>query len=270
MTAVETTRPVRVNHGGLRFRAFWTLFGSELRVWLREPTGVFFALIFPSLLLLGLGLAIPDFSKPMVDAPPPWNEAPGVTSYLPTIIALAVGTISLTTMPVQFATFREKGILKRLSTTPMPPQNLVGVHMVINVLALIVSAGAAVVGGMVVLGVPFAADPLVVLLVLVLSTTAMFSLGLLVAARAEKGQTASGLGMLIYFPSLMFSGVWVPLSVMPEWMQEIGLYLPLGAAAQGLTMGWFGNEGFPLAQVLVLTVWTLVLFPLGVKLFRWS
>lgn len=270
MTAVETTAPARASLGGLRARAFRTLLATELKVWLRDPTAVFFALIFPSMLLLGLGLAIPAFSEPMTDAPPPWNEAPGITSYLPTIIALAVGTISLTTMPVQFATFREKGILKRLSTTPMPPQNLIGVHMVINVLALIVSAGAAVVGGMVVLGVPLAADPLTVLLVLVLSTTAMFSLGLLVAARAEKAQTASGLGMLIYFPSLMFSGVWVPLSVMPDWMREIGLYLPLGAAAQGMTTGWFGNEGFPLAQVLVLTAWTLVLFPLGVKLFRWQ
>jgi hypothetical protein len=85
-----------------------------------------------------------------------------------------------------------------------------------------------------------------------------------------KGERASDLGALIYFPSLMFSGVWVPLDVMPDWMREIGLYLPLGGAAQGLTTGWFGNEGFPPAQVLVLAAWTLVLFPLGVKLFRWE
>ncbi|MCP2266385.1 ABC transporter permease [Promicromonospora thailandica] len=269
MSAVETVRaPGAVR--ARRVRGFGTLLATELKVWLRDPTAVFFALVFPTALLLGLGLAVPAFSDPMVEAPPPWNTAPGITSYLPTIIALAVGTIALTTMPVQFATFREKGVLKRLSTTPMPPQNLIGAHMVINVLALIVSAGASVVGALTVLGVPMAADPFTVLLVLVLSTTAMFSLGLLVAARAEKGTTASGLGMLIYFPSLMFSGVWVPLSVMPDWMQTIGLYLPLGAAAQGLTVGWFGTDGFPLAQVLVLAAWTLVLFPLGVRLFRWS
>jgi len=270
MTAVETVDTTARARRGPRSRGFGRLFVTELRVWLRDPTAVFFALIFPSLLLLGLGVAIPDFSAPMTEAPPPWNTAPGITTYLPTIIALAVGTIALTTMPVQFATFREKGVLKRLSTTPMPPQNLIGAHLLINVLALIVSVGAAVVGAMVLLGVPLAADPLVVLLVLVLSTTAMFSLGLLIAARAEKGTTASGLGMLIYFPSLMFSGVWVPLEIMPDWMREIGLYLPLGAGAQGLTAGWFGNDGFPLAQVLVLAVWSLVLFPLGVKLFRWQ
>lgn len=269
MSAVETVRaPGAVR--ARRVRGFGTLLATELKVWLRDPTAVFFALVFPTGLLLGLGLAVPAFAEPMTEAPPPWNTAPGITSYLPTIIALAVGTIALTTMPVQFATFREKGVLKRLSTTPMPPQNLIGAHMLINVLALLVSCGASVVGALLVLDVPFAADPLTVLLVLVLATTAMFSLGMLVAARAEKGTTASGLGMLIYFPSLMFSGVWVPLSVMPDWMQTIGLYLPLGAAAQGLTAGWFGTDGFPLAQVLVLAAWTLVLFPLGVRLFRWT
>ena len=144
-------------------------------------------------------------TSPVVEVSHLRKSYPGAGRGAP-LIALAVGTIALTTMPVQFATFREKGILKRLSTTPMPPQNLIGAHMVINVLALFVSATAAVVGAMAVLGVPFAADPLVVLLVLVLSTTAMFSLGMLVAARAEKGSSASGLGMLIYFPSLMFSG----------------------------------------------------------------
>ena len=222
------------------------------------------------MLLLGLGLAIPAFQEPMTDAPPPWNEAPGITSYLPTIVALAVGTIALTTMPVQFATFREKGILKRLSTTPMPPQNLIGAHLVINVLALIVSAGAAVVSAMVVLGVPFAADPLTVLLVLVLSTTAMFSLGLLVAARAEKGATASGLGMLIYFPSLMFSGVWVP--AVGHARLDAG-DRPLPAARRGgpgADRRLVRHRRLPLAQVLVLVAWTLVLFPLGVKLFRWT
>ena len=75
MTAVETAAAPRGLFRGIRARGFGTLFVTELKVWLREPTGVFFALVFPSLLLLGLGLAIPDFSKPMTDAPPPWNEA---------------------------------------------------------------------------------------------------------------------------------------------------------------------------------------------------
>jgi len=121
MTAVGQAVPAPARRHGGGMRGFGKLLATELKVWLRDPTTVFFALVFPTMLLLGLGLAIPSFQEPMTDAPPPWNEAPGITSYLPTVVALAVGTIALTTMPVQFATFREKGILKRLSTTPMPP-----------------------------------------------------------------------------------------------------------------------------------------------------
>jgi ABC-2 type transport system permease protein len=244
------------------------LLTTEAKVWLRDPAAVFFALVFPALLLVGLGLVIPDFRNPIESPNLPWDSAPNVTVWLPTILALAVATISLTTMPVQFATFREKGVLRRLATTPMPPRNLIGSHLVINLVALLVAATAAVVGGLTVLDVPFAVNPFVVLLCFVLATTAMFSLGLLVAARAERGTAASGIGMLIYFPSLLFSGVWVPIPVMPEWMAQIAKYTPIGAAAQGMTAGWFG-EDFPLTQVLVMAAWTMILFPLGVKLFRW-
>jgi len=263
MSAVGTVSAARSARG------FGTLFATEAKVWLRDPGAVFFALVFPVLLLVALGLVIPDFRTPMDEPGLPWASAPAVTIWMPTVLALAVATISLTTMPVQFATFREKGVLRRLATTPMPPQNLIGAHLVINVLALLVAAAAAVVGGMAVLGIPAAVDPLVVLLCFVLATTAMFCLGLLVAARAARGTSASGLGMLIYFPSLLFSGVWVPLPVMPDWMLEVSKYTPIGAAAQGMLAGWFG-DGFPLSQVLVMLAWTVVLFPLGVKLFRWT
>ncbi|MBO0611045.1 ABC transporter permease [Myceligenerans salitolerans] len=245
------------------------LLTTETKVWLRDPAAVFFALVFPVLLLVGLGLVIPDFRSPMEEPGLPWDSAPNVTIWLPTILALAVATISLTTMPVQFATFREKGVLRRLATTPMPPRNLIGAHLVINVVALLVAAAAAVVGGMTVLDIPFAVDPLVVLLCFVLATTAMFSLGLLVAARADRGSAASGIGMLIYFPSLLFSGVWVPIPVMPDWMAQMAKYTPIGAASQGMLAGWFGDD-FPLTQVLVMVAWTAVLFPLGIKLFRWT
>ncbi|GAA1859159.1 ABC transporter permease [Myceligenerans crystallogenes] len=249
--------------------AVGTLLRVETRVWLRDPAGVFFALVFPALILVALGLLIPSFGEPIDDPALPWDSAPAVTAWVPTVLGLAVATISLTTMPVQFATFREKGVLRRLATTPMPPRRLIGVHLVINVVALVVAGAAAVVGAVTILGVPFAVDPATVLLCFVLATTAMFSLGLLVAAWAERATAASGLGMLLYFPSLLFSGVWVPLPVMPDWMQEVSKYTPVGAAAQGMLAGWFG-DAFPLTQVLVMAAWTAVLFPLGVRLFRWT
>lgn len=264
-TAVETPAKRTTRRTGIG-----TLLRTEAKVWLRDPGAVFFALVFPALILTVLGLVIPSFREPLGVPGLPWPDAPAVTTWVPTVLALAVATIALTTMPVQFATLREKGVLRRLSTTPMPPQHLVGAHLVINTVALVIAAGAAVLAGMTVLGVPPAEHPGTVLLCLVLATTAMFSLGLLVASRARRAPEATGLGMLLYFPSLLFGGVWVPIPVMPAWMLEVSKYTPVGAAAQGMTAGWGFDDAFPLVQVLVLVGWTVVLFPLGVRLFRWT
>ena len=56
---------------------------------------------------------------------------------------------------------------------------------------------------------------------------------------------------------------------MPDVVRQIGQFTPMGAAAQAMDTGWFG-EGFPLSQYVVMAVWTAVLLPLAIKLFRWT
>jgi ABC-2 type transport system permease protein len=36
-----------------------------------------------------------------------------------------------------------------------------------------------------------------------------------------------------------------------------------------MTTGWFG-DGFPLLQTVVMVVYTAVLLPLAIKVFRWT
>ncbi|WP_125776361.1 ABC transporter permease [Antribacter gilvus] len=255
-------------------RGFGTLLSTEARVWLREPVAVFFALAFPVVLLVGFGYLIPGLREPMSDAPPPWNDESAMSFYLPSVLALSIATVALTVIPVTFATFREKGVLRRLATTPMRPQAIVGVHLVINLAAVLVASLLAVAGAMLAFGVPLPENPGVVLLSFVLGVAAMYSLGLLVSARAPRGTTASGVGMLLYFPSMLVSGLWTPGPAMPDWLETLGKFTPIGASAQGMTIGWLGEvmtgEVFPAVQIIVMVVWTAVLFPLGVKLFRWT
>ena len=44
---------------------------------------------------------------------------------------------------------------------------------------------------------------------------------------------------------------------------------PLGAASQVMSYGWFGGDTFPWIQIIAMIVWTAVLMPLAVKLFKW-
>lgn len=267
MTATTATAVTPASRFG--YRGWGTLLSTEMRLWLRDAGTVFFSLAFPTVLLVGVGFAIPGMREVITDAPEPWNGLTAVATYLPTVLAAAIGTPALTTMPVYFATFREKGVLRRLSTTPMRPQGIVAAHLVINLASIVAATLIAIVVGQLVFGVAAPRNLGVVLLAFVLGVISLLSLGTLIAARVPKASTASAIGSLVYFPLLFLAGLWTPGPIMPEAVRQVGQFTPLGAASQAMTAGWF-EPGFPALQVVVMVVWAAVLLPLSIKLFRWS
>ncbi|NLF04291.1 MAG: hypothetical protein GX593_04720, partial [Actinomycetales bacterium] len=46
-----------------------TILRTQARLYLREPANVFFGLLFPSLLLVAIGLAIPGMREPITEGP---------------------------------------------------------------------------------------------------------------------------------------------------------------------------------------------------------
>ncbi|MPV38217.1 ABC transporter permease [Georgenia subflava] len=250
-------------------RAWLTLTGTEARLFLREPGGVFFALIFPTLLLVGIGLVLPGMRDPMTDVPAAIAGLRPVDIYAPVALAVAIATPALTTLPVALATYREQGIFRRLGTTPMRPHAVLVSHVVINLGALVVAGLLALAAAAAVFGTPAPRQVAVAALAFLLGGAAMFGVGLIIASRVSKGANASGLGMLVYFPMLFLAGVWTPGPVMPDVVERVATYTPLGAASQALTEAWFGS-GFPATELVVMAGWTLVTFPLAARLFRWS
>ena len=75
--------------------------------------------------------------------------------------------------------------------------------------------------------------------------------------------------MSVYFTSLFFAGVWLPLPLMPDAIQTIAGYTPLGAGSEALAAAWYGQP-FPTSALLVMAVWTAVGVPVAARFFRWS
>lgn len=242
---------------------------TEARLLLRDPAAVFFALGFPAVLITVLGLAMPWADAPFHDEDPLLSQINSITGYMPIALSLAVATIGLSSFPVAVATYRQRGVLKRLSTTPVGPARLLVAQVLVNLGALVVAAVLALVCGVLLVDVALPVQPGTVVLVLLLAVLSVFALGGLIAARAATTGAANGLGMTVYFVSLFFAGVWMPLPIMPEVIQTIAGYLPLGAATQAMTDAWVGAP-FPGREVLVMALWALVGTPLAVRLFRWS
>lgn len=243
----------------------------ELRLMLRDGANAFFGLIFPALLLAALTLLLPGFGDVVTDpeAPAELIGLRPVDIYLPVVLALSIATVALTILPVYLATYRERGVLRRLETTPAAAQDLLGAQLLVNLASLTVGAGLAVVVAMLFFNVDAPANAPGLLLAFLLATVATFAVGLLIAAVAPNGRVASGIAMIVYFPMLFFAGVWTPGPTMPDAIRAIADFTPLGAAAEAISDAWFGD--WPtLLHAGVLVGWTLLAGAAASRLFRWQ
>ncbi|GGC08232.1 ABC transporter permease [Cellulomonas carbonis] len=244
-----------------------TLTANEARLLLRDPGNAFFALAFPAVLLVLVGLLLPGMREPI--------QVPGLTHlrtidvYVPVVLCTAVATVAVSTFPTVFGTYRERGVLRRLAATPLPASRLLVAELAVSLGALVVAVGLALGLAGVVLGIAAPAQPAVAVLAFALTVAHMGALGCVLAAVVRSAANANAFGMMLYFPLLFVAGVWLPGPLMPATLREVASFLPLGAGAQALQEAWFGS-GLPARQLVVMVVWTAVLGPLAARLFRWT
>lgn len=241
----------------------------EARLFLREPSGAFFAVLFPTVLLTVLGLVMPWADLPFNDQDPILKQINGITGYAPTVLALAVATVGFSSYPQTIAGYRGRGVLKRMSTTPVPPSRILVAQLAVNLVALAVAAVLMFAAGVLIVDVAAPAKPLVLVGAFVLSVLSAFAVGSVIAALAPNAPAATAWGMALYFTSLFFAGVWLPLPLMPDVVQTIAGYTPLGAASEAMAAAWYGQP-IEAAPYVVMAAWTLVALPVAARWFRWS
>jgi ABC-2 type transport system permease protein len=237
----------------------------ELKLLLREPAALFFTLVLPLGLLLGLG-SLPDYQKTI----PGLSNQRIIDTQLPAMmIVLAVVTTAFTLLPAALVGYRETGVLRRMSTTPVRPGKLLTAQLVINVAVAVVATALMVVLGNVVHGIALPRQMAGFLLTFVLGCASIFAVGLLIAALAPNAKAAPGIGSLLMFPMLFIGGVWMAREMMPDLLRQIGDFLPVAPFGQALRDTWAGAAPQPL-HLIVMTA-TLILFGgAAVRLFRWE
>jgi ABC-2 type transport system permease protein len=240
-------------------RAFRKLLFTELKVTVRDAPVTLVAVVFPVIVVAIFGAI----------AKPGEGNDPLRYFYQPMSLSMGVGVLAFSLMATEMATYREKGILRRLATTPVDPSRLLGVLLIVN-LAIAVAAVAAVVGvGSLGFGFPWPQGLPAFLVTIVLSLGALLGIGLLIAAIAPNSRIATAIGVGFYFANLVLGGIFVPKEQLPEALSRIGDFTPLGAMLAALRQAWAGSWPQPL-HLVVLAVCAVVFGGLAVRLFRWE
>ena len=244
--------------------AFGKLVCCEARLPWQQPIGLAFGVGLP-LVQLVVFASIPGFRT----AQPSLGGLTYFSVYLPVLIALIVAALGLSSLPTPLISYRKQGVLRRLSTTPLPPSWVLAAQLIINVglaaLSMLILFGV----GVVTVGVPAPGSTIGLLLAILLTVVAIFAIGLLIAAVARTGVAAGRIGTAVFLPLMFFAGLWIPRPLMPAGLRDVSDWTPLGAAVRALASAL--QAGFPpLGSLLVLTGYAAAFGWLAIRLFRWQ
>jgi ABC-2 type transport system permease protein len=167
---------------------------------------------------------------------------------------------------------RVRKLLKRFIATPMKRAHFliasIGGRMVFMVPEMVVILGA----GVLLFGVPIRGNILSIFFIVFLGATSFTGLGLLVACRAQKLETVSGLMNLIILPMYLLSGVFFSPERFPDFMQIPIQALPLTQFNYALREVVL--EGASLAsqtwRLGIIVAWGGVSFLFTLRWFRWN
>ncbi|MDH4110069.1 MAG: ABC transporter permease [Gammaproteobacteria bacterium] len=167
--------------------------------------------------------------------------------------------------------YRKNGFLKRLRATPLRPIEFV-IAQVASRLVLIMSITTFVYAGTkFFLDTRMDGSYLALLVVALLGSIALVSMGLLVAARVTSEELAGGLLNMVTWPMMLLSGVWFSLEAADEWVRQVANVFPLThilGAARAIMLDGAGLADVA-PQLLVLCAMSAFFLGLGAALFRW-
>jgi ABC-2 type transport system permease protein len=252
--------PVRTRKTALR-----RLTATELTLFARERVGLIWGIGFPLMLLIIFG-NIPGFRKPVSTA------VPGISvldSYVPILLAFVLAMIALNVLPPVLAGYREKGVLRRLSTTPVGPARVLAAQLIVDAGMTVVTMIVLLAVARIAFGVALPRQAVGFALAVVLAAVALLSLGLFLAAVASTGRAANAIGAILFFPMMFFAGLWLPQAAMPSVLRSVSHATPLGAAVQAMTDAWQGHWPHPL-ELGVLAGYAIVFMVAAARLFRWE
>lgn len=167
---------------------------------------------------------------------------------------------------------RIRKLLKRFAATPMKRLHFMGALMISRLAFTVPEVLVILLISRWLFDVTNHGNLVDVVVLIVLGAVQFSGIGLLLASRAQKLETASGLMNLVMMPMWIGSGIFFSTERFPGVIQPVIQALPLTPLINSLRA--VINEGAGLASMTgemgILCAWTVVTVVLALRLFRWT
>ena len=238
----------------------------DLLIFRRNPAATFFTVILP---LIFLVLFTSIFGNGTLD-----NGARVSTVYVPGILTLAIVSATAVNVAITMTTRRERGVLKRVRGTPIPPpvfvlsQSLAG-----TVIAFVMTIIISIIGR-VLYGVSLQFETLPSLIIsLIVGAMSFAAIGLAMTTIISSEDAAPAVTNAVFLPLYFISGVFVPNDQVPSWVVTVGNLFPVSHLNQALQESYnpfADGAAFPWNHWLVIAGWGIFGAVIALNRFRWT
>jgi ABC-2 type transport system permease protein len=234
-------------------------------VFLRAPPSPFFTLVFPLIYLFLYGAISGNEPTPM------YGGQRTIDAAIPALTAVIITMAGLMSNTMTMATYREKGILRRLRTTPVSSLTVLAAQVIVMFTMTCLGMLLLIAAGKLVYQVRFEGNAFSLLGGFVLSSLSFFGIGFILAGIMPTVRTAWVASMVLVYPMLFLSGAFFSVQLLPPAVQKISAFIPLTYVVNLLGGLWTGQPwGDHLLDVGVLAGMLVLGVFFSRKLFRWE
>jgi len=204
---------------------------------------------------------------------------PIVTRHLTYIDFLIPGVISMSIMQMGifgvafgFVSLKKRGILRRLSVTPLRAMDFIVAQVVTRMSVLILQMGLMLGVGVLFLDLHLVGDFGSLVVLAILGAVVFLSIGFALAGFSRSEDQVAPIANLISVPMILLSGVFVSRTHLPWPVYALTEVFPLTFLTDGMRA--VAIDGASILgvwpQVLGLVVWSALAIVLAARLFRWE
>lgn len=191
---------------------------------------------------------------------------------VPGILSLMIMSNNLNGVAATIASWRERGILRRMQGTPLKSSTFIAGQMTARILLNAIQAVAVLLVAYFLFGVHVYGGWGSLILLILLGTFTFMSMGFIVASLSKTPESASPIAGLIAFPMIFVGGIFFPVRDLPGVLQSIVQVIPivhLTDALRGVM-----NDGLALSQLImpvsILLAWAVGAFVIAAWTFKWD
>lgn len=182
---------------------------------------------------------------------------------------LSLGIFGPTTV---FPRLKQKGVLRRYHTTTLKVWQYFTGNVISNGIIGILAVTFMFIAALLFFDLNMRGSYIILASVVLLGATMLFGIGLSLGGWAKNENQAAPLAQLVTLPMMFLSGVFFPTFLMPEILQNITKFIPLTPIIDSVRLVITENASYAdlAPQFAVMGAWTVVIYFIAFKVFRWE